>query len=99
MPSKSQQTAEAAASNEELPGVAQQQPPEIPPDSPPAPPAGDGAKDKAKSGKCLNLTRFLQEKPQGSGVRVLLNAKYRTAVKTMDEWETALKDLLGKKTK
>ncbi|GHU11057.1 hypothetical protein FACS1894151_10690 [Spirochaetia bacterium] len=49
--------------------------------------------------KRLNLTRFLQEKPQDSGVRVLLNAKYRTAVKSLAEWEAALTELLGKKTK
>ncbi|GHV92009.1 hypothetical protein AGMMS50268_25120 [Spirochaetia bacterium] len=98
MPGKSQPSAEAVASSEELPGVAQQQPPAAPAGTPPE---GDGnAKDKnAKPGKRLNLTRFLQEKPQSSGVRVLLNAKYRTAVKTLEEWETALTDLLGKKTK
>jgi hypothetical protein len=55
--------------------------------------------EEAKPPRHLNLVRFLQEKPQGSGIRALLNAKYRTAVKTMAEWESALADLLNKKTK
>jgi hypothetical protein len=59
----------------------------------------NGGKPDDKPGKRLNLVRFLQEKPQGSGIRVLLNAKYRTEVKTMEEWEIALVDLLHKKTK
>jgi hypothetical protein len=55
--------------------------------------------ESVKPSKRLNLVRFLQEKPQVSGIRVLLNAKYRTAVKTMAEWESSLADLLNKKTK
>jgi hypothetical protein len=55
--------------------------------------------ESVKQSKPLNLVRFLQERPQGSGIRVLLNAKYRTAVKTMTEWENALADLLNRKTK
>jgi hypothetical protein len=59
--------------------------------------AAESTKDKPPIR--LNLTRFLQEKPQSGGIRALLNAKYRTEVKTLAEWETALGDLLNKKTK
>jgi hypothetical protein len=55
--------------------------------------------EAAKPSKPLNLVRFLQERPQSSGIRALLNAKYRTEVMTMTEWESALADLLNKKTK
>jgi hypothetical protein len=61
--------------------------------------AGAEKSEPAKPAKHFNLVRFLQEKPQGSGIRALLNAKYRTEVKTMEEWESALADLLNKKTK
>jgi hypothetical protein len=86
------QAGEAAAS-EELPGVTGRAPEN---------PMGTGGKpdDKpVKPEKRLNLVRFLQEKPQGSGIVALLNAEYRAAVKTMAEWESALADLLHKKTK
>lgn len=55
--------------------------------------------EPAKPPGRLNLVRFLQEKPQGSGIRALLNVKYRTAVKTMEEWESTIKSLLKAKTK
>jgi hypothetical protein len=62
---------------------------------------GDGTDDKpsVSKPKQLNLARFLQAKPQNSGIRALLLAKYSAAVKTIEEWEIDLKDLLGKKTK
>ncbi|GHT84365.1 hypothetical protein FACS1894137_07310 [Spirochaetia bacterium] len=98
---KTQQLAGASASSDELPGVEQQQSPDIPPDgTPPAGAGGGNEKDKdAKPGNRLNLVRFLQEKPQQSGIRALLNTKHRNAVLTMAEWEDALAELLGKKTK
>jgi hypothetical protein len=55
--------------------------------------------EPAKPPKLLNLTRFLQERPQPDGIRALLNAKYRRDVKALTEWETALGELLNKKTK
>jgi hypothetical protein len=84
-------------------GEAQQQIPEDTPAGNPRDGDGGGNADnknvKPEKTRKLNLVRFLQEKPQDSGIRALLNAKYRTAVKSMDEWEIALKDLLGKKIK
>jgi hypothetical protein len=91
---KSQADKEAAS--EELPGVGEQ-PPENSTETGGASESDNKPGDKPA--KHLNLVRFLQEKPQGSGIRILLNAKYRTAVKTMAEWESALADLLNKKTK
>jgi hypothetical protein len=106
MPKSQQPSAGSDNPINELPGAAQQQPPEIPPaggspdGTPPAGADGNNAENKnAKPGKRLNLVRFLQEKPQVSGIRALLNAKYRNAVQTMAEWENALAELLGKKTK
>jgi hypothetical protein len=58
-----------------------------------------GKKESKKPPVPLNLTRFLQERPQSGGIRALLNAKYRAEVKTMEEWENALAGLLNKKTK
>jgi hypothetical protein len=81
-----------SAASEELPGASGQAPENS---------AETGGKFEPdnKPAKHLNLVRFLQEKPQGSGIRALLNAEYRTEVKTMAEWESALADLLNKKTK
>jgi hypothetical protein len=94
---KSQAGKEAAS--EELPGAGEQAP-ENPVETGGQPEPDNKPDDKpAEPVKRLNLVRFLQEKPQGSGIRVLLNAKYRTDVKTMVEWESALADLLNKKTK
>jgi hypothetical protein len=60
--------------------------------------SGIGKDKKPGIPKRMNLARFLQIKPQSGGIRSLLIAKFGTLVKTLEEWEIAMKDLLAKKT-
>jgi len=51
------------------------------------------------SGKAINLYRFLQLKPQKSGITALLISKYKGEAKTFKEWEARVNSLLATKTK
>jgi hypothetical protein len=93
MPSKTTpatpQAAETAMEHEDLPGAVPQR--EESQD------AGRG-EDKPAVPKRMNLIRFLQIKPQNSGIRSLLLAKFGALTKTLEDWEITLKGLLAKKT-
>ena len=60
---------------------------------------GDQDKDKDKPAETpkIGLARFLQISPQKKGVTALLVSKYRADVKTREQWEIAIADLLHKK--
>jgi hypothetical protein len=45
----------------------------------------------------MGLARFLQVCPQKSGITALLRSKHTGDVKTMQEWEVAIEQLLHKK--
>jgi hypothetical protein len=80
-------------------GMAAYEPPDVPQGE-----AGSGSNAKPKDEKPdppkrINLFRFLQIKPQNNGIQALLLAKKGNEVKTISEWEIALKDLLAKKVK
>ena len=45
----------------------------------------------------MGLERFLQNFPQQSGITALLRLKHKADVKTMPDWEAAIKELLKKK--
>ena len=47
----------------------------------------------------INVFRFLQLKPQNSGIAALLVFKYRNEIKTVESWEGILHELLITKTK
>ncbi|MDR0473420.1 MAG: hypothetical protein LBH43_07100 [Treponema sp.] len=52
-----------------------------------------------KKNQAINLYRFLQLKPQKSGITALLTSKYKGEAKTLEEWEATLKSLLSTKAK
>ena len=61
-----------------------------------------GEKDKNDSTEKyvpINLYKFLQLKPQKSGITALLISNYKGEAKTAKQWEDALNSLLAKKTK
>jgi hypothetical protein len=45
----------------------------------------------------MSVHRFLQMKPQSKGIRALLLSKYREEAKTLENWESAVRQLLAKK--
>jgi hypothetical protein len=61
---------------------------------------GGGKPPKTSAKKqAINLHRFLQIKPQESGITALLLSKYRGDAKTVEDWEATLKSLLETKAK
>jgi hypothetical protein len=55
----------------------------------------DGGKDQ--NDKKISLFRFLQLSPKKKGIEVLLFSKHGSDVKTPEQWEITIKDLLCKK--
>jgi hypothetical protein len=58
--------------------------------------AGDG--DKQKDMPKIGLFQFLQISPQKKGVAALMVSRHRAVVKTREQWEIAVEDILHKKT-
>lgn len=49
--------------------------------------------------KRMGLVRFLQLKPQKSGIEAILKRKYAMQVHTLEDWEQLTKAVLAKKVK
>ncbi|MDR1048104.1 MAG: hypothetical protein LBL64_10030 [Treponema sp.] len=74
-------------------------------DNPPAHSNDNDDKDKDKDkkkdqeGPKIGLFRFLQLSPQKKGTEALLFSKYKFDVKTREQWEKLISDLLSQKIK
>jgi len=62
------------------------------------PPVGETAGEKrGQPGLKMGLERYLQKFPMARGITALLRLKHKADVKTIQEWEAVIKELLKKK--
>jgi hypothetical protein len=66
-------------------------------EQPPSTPGGGEVKPKEPTK--IGLARFLRLSPQKKGVTALLGSKHAVDVKTREQWEIAVQDLLSKKAR
>lgn len=57
----------------------------------------EGGEKKEKPNPKIGLERYLQNYPRSSGITALLRLKNKADVKTIQEWEAVIKELLHKK--
>ena len=58
---------------------------------------GNGGQGTGTPAQKMGLERFLQKSPRPSGITALLRIKHKAGVKTTEEWEAAVNELLKKK--